>query len=168
MSINDKVSQALQWLEDEGWSDLIDSRWTLEVYDELQKSGLGLTDEDIRKTLDIVIFDKPDYNPANNKRHKTKSETHPNIRKIVFWDIDMNTINYKGFMGSVNFSEKDNVFFGKIEGIDGLVNFEGESVTELTNAFHEAVEDYIAYCTEEGLPLPRPAKGVFFASKTRK
>ena len=40
----------------------------------------------------------------------------------------MNTINYKGFMGSVNFSEKDNVFFGKIEGIDGLVNFEGESV----------------------------------------
>ena len=56
-------------------------------------------------------------------------------------------------MGIVNFSEKDGVFFGKIEGIDGLVNFEGESVAELTNAFHEAVEDYIAYCTEEGLPL---------------
>ncbi len=34
-------------------------------------------------------------------------------------------------------------FFGKIEGIDGLVNFEGESVAELTNAFHEAVDDYL-------------------------
>ena len=64
----------------------------------------------------------------------------------------MNTISYKDFIGTVNFSEKDSVFFGKIEGIDGLVNFEGESVTELTNAFHEAVDDYIAYCTEEGLP----------------
>lgn len=37
----------------------------------------------------------------------------------------MNTLTYKGYIGSVNFSEKDNVFFGKIEGINGLVNFEG-------------------------------------------
>lgn len=38
--------------------------------------------------------------------------------------ILMNTLSYKGFIGSVGFSENDNVFFGKIEGIDGLVNFE--------------------------------------------
>ena len=63
----------------------------------------------------------------------------------------MNTLSYKGYLGTVNFSEKDGVFFGKIEGIDGLVNFEGESVLELTNAFHEAVEDYISYCAEEGI-----------------
>ena len=58
----------------------------------------------------------------------------------------MNTLKYNGFLGSVNFSEKDGVFFGRIEGIDGLVNFEGESVKELTEAFHEAVDDYLAYC----------------------
>lgn len=63
----------------------------------------------------------------------------------------MNTLSYKGYIGSVSFSEKDNVFFGKIEGIDGLVNFEGESVKELTNAFHEAVDDYLEYCKEEGI-----------------
>lgn len=63
----------------------------------------------------------------------------------------MNTLTYKGYIGSVAFSEKDNVFFGKIEGIDGLVNFEGESVKELTDAFHEAVDDYLAYCKEEGI-----------------
>lgn len=63
----------------------------------------------------------------------------------------MNTLKYKGYIGSVAFSEEDNVFFGKIEGINGLVNFEGESVKELTDAFHEAVEDYLAYCKEEGV-----------------
>lgn len=63
----------------------------------------------------------------------------------------MNTLTYKGYIGSVAFSEKDNVFFGKIEGIDGLVNFEGESVRELTEAFHEAVDDYLSYCKEEGI-----------------
>ena len=63
----------------------------------------------------------------------------------------MNTLNYKGYIGSVAFSEKDNVFFGKIEGINGLVNFEGESVKELTDAFHEAVDDYLEYCKEAGI-----------------
>ena len=63
----------------------------------------------------------------------------------------MNTLSYKGFYGTVNFSEKDECFYGKIEGIDGLVNFEGESVKELTEAFHEAVDDYVAYCTAEGI-----------------
>ena len=63
----------------------------------------------------------------------------------------MNTLTYKGFIGSVAFSEKDGVFFGKIEGIDGLVNFEGESVKELVGAFHEAVDDYLEYCKAEGI-----------------
>lgn len=63
----------------------------------------------------------------------------------------MNTLSYKGYIGSVNFSEKDNVFFGKTEGINGLVNFEGESVKELTAAFHEAVDDYLAYCEDKGI-----------------
>lgn len=63
----------------------------------------------------------------------------------------MNTLVYKGYLGSVAFSEKDGVFFGKVEGINGLVNFEGESVKELTEAFHEAVDDYLAYCKDEGI-----------------
>ena len=66
-------------------------------------------------------------------------------------EIDTNTMKYKGFLGLVAFSEEDNVFFGKIEGIDGLVNFEGESVEELKSAFHEAVDDYLAYCKDEGI-----------------
>lgn len=56
----------------------------------------------------------------------------------------MNTLKYRGFSGSVDSSEADDVFFGKIEGIDGLVNYEGENMAELTVAFHEAVEDYLA------------------------
>ncbi len=72
----------------------------------------------------------------------------------------MNTMTYKGYLGSVNFSEKDQVFFGKIEGINGLVNFEGESVKELTNAFHEAVDDYLAYCESEGIEPDKSYTGV--------
>ena len=72
----------------------------------------------------------------------------------------MNTMTYKGYLGSVAFSEKDNVFFGKIEGINGLVNFEGESVRELTEAFHEAVDDYLAYCKDEGIEPDKSYSGM--------
>ena len=72
----------------------------------------------------------------------------------------MNTMTYKGYLGSVNYSDKDQVFYGKIEGINGLVNFEGESVRELTEAFHEAVDDYLAYCEDEGITPDKSYTGV--------
>ena len=37
----------------------------------------------------------------------------------------MKTMTYKGYLGSVAYSEKDQVFFGKVEGINGLVSYGG-------------------------------------------
>lgn len=73
----------------------------------------------------------------------------------------MNTLKYKGYIGSVAYSEPDKVFFGKIEGIDGLVNYEGESVTELTAAFHEAVDDYLVFCQEHDWKPQKSYSGTF-------
>ena len=59
-------------------------------------------------------------------------------------------MQYKKFIGSVNFSGTDECFFGKIEGINDLVTFEGNSVKDLKKAFHESVDDYLALCEEAG------------------
>jgi predicted HicB family RNase H-like nuclease len=68
---------------------------------------------------------------------------------------------YKDFTGSVHFSADDEVFFGKIEGIDDLVSFEGKSVVELKTAFEEAVDDYIELCKEIGKKTEKSYKGSF-------
>ena len=73
----------------------------------------------------------------------------------------MNTLKYKGYIGSVAYSEPDKVFFGKLEGIDALVNYEGESVAELTAAFHEAVDDYLALCEDIGQKPEKIYTGTF-------
>ena len=73
----------------------------------------------------------------------------------------MNTLKYKGYIGSVSYSEPDKVFYGKIEGIDGLVNYEGESVAELTASFHEAVEDYLAFCEDHNWKPQKSYSGSF-------
>ena len=71
------------------------------------------------------------------------------------------TLTYKQFIGSAHFSDRDKAFFGKIEGINDLVTFEGQSVAELTTAFHEAVEDYLDLCREAGKEPLKSAKGSF-------
>jgi predicted HicB family RNase H-like nuclease len=70
-------------------------------------------------------------------------------------------INYKDHLGSVHFSSEDKVFYGRIEGIDDLVTFEGQSVDELVSAFQEAVEDYVVLCEEAGKPVQKSYKGSF-------
>ena len=51
-------------------------------------------------------------------------------------------IEYKDFIGSVRYSAVDDIFYGKLEGIDDFIVFEGDSVKELNSAFNRAVEDY--------------------------
>jgi predicted HicB family RNase H-like nuclease len=70
-------------------------------------------------------------------------------------------LKYKDHIGSVRFSAEDQVFYGKIEGIDDLVTFEGRSVDELTSAFQEAVEDYAELCEIAGKPVRKSYKGSF-------
>ncbi len=53
-------------------------------------------------------------------------------------------LKYKEFIGSVHFDSDDETFYGKIEGINDLVTFEGNTVQELKKAFHEAVDDYLS------------------------
>ena len=73
----------------------------------------------------------------------------------------MKTLKYKGYLGSIEFSEEDNVLFGEILGIDGLVNYEGNTMKELTESFHEAVEDYLAFCSDHGRKPQKSFSGSF-------
>ncbi len=70
-------------------------------------------------------------------------------------------LQYKDYYASVHFSSEDEVFYGKILGIDDLVNFEGASVKELKKAFREAVDDYLETCKELGKEPNKTYKGSF-------
>lgn len=72
-----------------------------------------------------------------------------------------NLIEYKGYIGSVEFSEEDGVFFGKVQGIRTLISYEGTNAAELISDFHGAVDDYLALCAEEGSAPELAYKGSF-------
>ena len=48
-----------------------------------------------------------------------------------------NMMKYKGYYGSVNFDADDLVFYGKLEFINSLISYEGETAKEIDAAFKE-------------------------------
>ena len=72
-----------------------------------------------------------------------------------------NTMEYKGYVGSVEFNEADGVFFGKVLGIRALISYEGTAAKELIEDFHGAVDDYLALCEAEGTAPEIAYKGSF-------
>lgn len=72
-----------------------------------------------------------------------------------------NTMEYKGYVGSVEFSEEDKVLFGQVMGIRSLISYEGTTAEELVEDFHGAVDDYLKLCQAQGIEPERAYKGSF-------
>ncbi len=72
-----------------------------------------------------------------------------------------NTMEYKGYIGSVEFSEADGVFYGRVMGIRALISYEGTNASELVADFHGAVDDYLALCEASGETPEKAYKGSF-------
>ena len=57
-----------------------------------------------------------------------------------------NLLEYKDYLGTVEYSSSDKVLYGKVIGINGLVSYEGDSIESLQADFEEAVDDYLVMC----------------------
>ena len=71
----------------------------------------------------------------------------------------MNTMTYKGYAAKIDYSDEDLCFVGRVAGIRDVIGFHADNVTDLRTAFEEAVDDYIAYCAEQGREPLRSASG---------
>ncbi len=72
----------------------------------------------------------------------------------------MGKLRYKGYVGSVDFDEEEGSLTGKVLGLrrDGIL-YEGSSVSELTEEFHQAVDHYLASCQGRGIEPEKPYSG---------
>ena len=74
----------------------------------------------------------------------------------------MGYLKYKGYTGSVEYSEEDNCLFGKVLGMSKhAITYEGQDVNELKRDFEGAIDDYIASCEARGVEPCKPYSGTF-------
>lgn len=72
-----------------------------------------------------------------------------------------NQLKHLGYTGSLEVSLEDDCMHGKILFINDLITYEAESVSGITAAFEEAVDQYLKYCKETNSPANRPFSGSF-------
>ena len=70
-------------------------------------------------------------------------------------------MEYKGYIGKVEFDDEAEIFHGEIINTRDVITFQGKSVTELTKAFRESIDDYLAFCRQRGESPDKPFSGQF-------
>lgn len=69
----------------------------------------------------------------------------------------MDTIEHRRHTGTVEYSEDDNCFFGKVTNIrKSSITYEGKTILELVSDFNAAIDDYIIECEENGVEPEEP------------
>lgn len=69
------------------------------------------------------------------------------------------TMKYKGYKGSVEYSDEDGCFYGKVLGVDDCISYEGDSQESLETDFHESVDAYLDSCLRRNVQPRTPYSG---------
>ena len=62
----------------------------------------------------------------------------------------MKAMEYKGYHATVEFDGEDGILVGRVVGLNDVIGFHAESVSEIASAFHSAIEDYLDTCAKIG------------------
>lgn len=55
------------------------------------------------------------------------------------------TLEYKGFTGVFNWDNDTNVYYGDVINIRDTITFEGDTLEEVEQEFHNSVDDYLEF-----------------------
>jgi predicted HicB family RNase H-like nuclease len=70
-------------------------------------------------------------------------------------------MEYKGYIGKVEFDEDAGVIHGEVINTRDVITFQGTSVAEVKSAFYESVNDYLEFCKARGETPDKPFSGQF-------
>ena len=63
-----------------------------------------------------------------------------------------NVLKYKDYYAEVKYDTSADSFHGRVLGMGDVIDFYGRSVQDLRKEFKKSVEDYLAWCRDEGTP----------------
>lgn len=69
-------------------------------------------------------------------------------------------MNYKGFLGQVEYDDEAKIFHGEVIGTTDVITFQGTTVSEIDKAFKDSVDDYIEFCKSEGKSPEKSFSGI--------
>ena len=72
-----------------------------------------------------------------------------------------NLLEYNGYHAKIEMSVEDEIFVGSVLGINDSLNFYGNTINELKDAFEVCIDDYIEMCEHYGKKPEKEYSGSF-------
>lgn len=71
-------------------------------------------------------------------------------------------LKYKGYLARVEVDiDRKNLFGSVVGAADSTITFQGDTVPELIQVFHDSVDDYIEFCEKQGVAPEKSFSGSF-------
>lgn len=70
-------------------------------------------------------------------------------------------LQYNGYHGTVGYSAEDNLLVGSVVGVQDSLNFHGSTLEEITQSFHDCIDEYLEVCRLLGKNPDKEYKGSF-------
>lgn len=68
-------------------------------------------------------------------------------------------IEYKGYVGTFEFDPEMDAFHGSVLNTNDVISFYGVSVAELRREMRKSIDEYLAFCREQGREPEEPFSG---------
>lgn len=78
----------------------------------------------------------------------------------------MTLLKYKGYTATLEVDVEDGVLRGDVIDIRDVITFEGNTIAELEQAFHESIDDYLDFCARKNIAPEKPFSGQFLVRTT--
>jgi predicted HicB family RNase H-like nuclease len=65
-------------------------------------------------------------------------------------------MSYKGYMTSMVYDTEDKIIVGRVQDVDDIISFHGQSAAEFESNFNLAIDDYLAAAEELGSAPEKP------------
>ena len=70
-------------------------------------------------------------------------------------------MEYKGYLGTVEYDADARIFHGDVINTKDVITFQGTTVSEIEQAFKDSINDYLAWCKKDGIEPEKPYSGKF-------
>lgn len=57
-------------------------------------------------------------------------------------------MNYKNYIGQVEFDSEAEIFHGEVINIRDVITCQGQTVKQLKKAFKDSIDDYLEFCEQ--------------------
>ncbi len=74
----------------------------------------------------------------------------------------MSVLTYNVYTADVEYDAQEGILYGHVLDLRDTITFQSESAVAIVDEFHTSVDEYLSFCTEQGIEPAKPYSGTLY------